>query len=288
MVFEHQQQGRHSVRRLCEALRVSQSGYYAWLLRPACQRDRQEAQILPRIRASFEASRQTYGSPRIHRDLREEGLTCSLKRVARIMREHGIAVRPRRRHVVTTDSNHPLPVAPNLLERDFGAEEPNVRWLSDITYIWTREGWLYLAAVLDLHNREAVGWSMREDLDRSLVIDALGAALMKRQPAAGLLCHSDRGSQYASNDYQKALSSAGIRCSMSRRGDCYDNAPMESFFASLKRELVHRSRFATRNEARAAIFWWIEVWYNRKRRHSALGYLSPEQFAQQSQLQRAA
>jgi transposase InsO family protein len=251
-------------------------------------RDRQEAELLVRIRASFRASKHTYGSPRVHQDLLEEGLMCSRKRVARIMRRHRISALPVRRYVTTTDSQHSQPVAANYLDQDFGAEGPNARWVSDITYVWTSEGWLYLAAVLDLHNREVVGWSMHADLDRSLVIDALRSALQRRQPTGGLLCHSDRGSQYASNDYQDALRSAGIQCSMSRRGNCYDNAPMESFFASLKRELVHRSRSATRDEARTAIFGWIEVWYYRQRRHSALGYLSPLQFTQQAPPQRAA
>lgn len=288
MVLQYQQKGRHSVRSLCEALQVSPSGYYAFRGRPRCRRVREADELRVHIQACFEASKRTYGSPRVHRDLQEQGYTCSRNRVARIMRENRIAVHPRRRFVVTTDSNHSQPVAANLLDQDFGADQPNTRWVSDITYIWTREGWLYLAAVLDLHNREVVGWSMHNEMDRSLVIDALTSALRKRQPAAGLICHSDRGSQYASNDYQAALAAAGIQCSMSRRGNCYDNAPMESFFGSLKRELVHRARFATRDQARAAIFWWIEVWYNRQRRHSALGYLSPEQFARQSQFQRAA
>lgn len=288
MVLQYQQKGRHSVRSLCEALQVSPSGYYAFRGRPRCRRVREADELRVHIQACFEASKRTYGSPRVHRDLQEQGYTCSRNRVARIMRENRIAVHPRRRFVVTTDSNHSQPVAANLLDQDFGADQPNTRWVSDITYVWTREGWLYLAAVLDLHNREVVGWSMHNEMDRSLVIDALTSALRKRQPAAGLICHSDRGSQYASNDYQAALAAAGIQCSMSRRGNCYDNAPMESFFGSLKRELVHRARFATRDQARAAIFWWIEVWYNRQRRHSALGYLSPEQFARQSQFQRAA
>lgn len=217
------------------------------------------------------------------RDLRAVGVRCGKNRVARLMRKHGITARPLKRFVVTTDSKHNLPVAPNLLEQQFGAEKPNTRWSGDITYIWTSEGWLYLAVVVDLCSRRVVGWSMKSTMDRSLATAALDAALKLRRPAVGLLCHSDRGSQSASGDYQKQLSDAGIVCSMSRKGNCCDNAPVESFFASFKRELIHRSRFSTRQEARSAVFEWIEVWYNRKRRHSALGYISPEEFERQHQ-----
>jgi transposase InsO family protein len=197
------------------------------------------------------------------------------------MRKYEITARPLRRYVTTTDSNHPLPVAHNRLEQKFTVEQPNTRWSADITYLWTGEGWSYLAVVLDLYSRRVVGWSLKETLDRSLVLSALQGALMQRNPGAGLICHSDRGSQYASGDYQALLSGAGALCSMSRKGNCYDNAPVESFFASLKRELIHRCTFSTRKEARSAVFEWIAVWYNRKRRHSTLGYLSPDQFEQQ-------
>jgi transposase InsO family protein len=194
------------------------------------------------------------------------------------MRKYQITARPLRRSVRTTDSSHPLPVASNLLEQQFCVEKPNTRWSADITYLWTGEGWLYLAVVLDLYSRRVVGWSLQDTLDRSLVLNALQGALLQRKPGAGLICHSDRGSQYASGDYQELLTKAEAICSMSRKGNCYDNAPIESFFASMKRELVHRRSFATHEEARSAVFEWIAVWYNRKRRHSTLGYLSPEQF----------
>lgn len=230
------------------------------------------------IRASFMANRETYGSPRLCSELQEAGHCCSEKRVARIMRECGLKAVLPRRFVVTTDSNHGLPVAENLLCRQFASEEPNRRWASDITYIWTSEGWLYLAVVLDLFSRRVVGWSMDSTMHRSLVLGAWKMAKSSRRPSVGLLCHSDRGSQYASDDYQRELRDVGAVCSMSRKGNCWDNAPMESFFGSLKRELVHRVRFATRQEARLALFDWIEVWYNQKRRHSSLGNVSPETF----------
>jgi transposase InsO family protein len=197
------------------------------------------------------------------------------------MHKHQITARPLRRYTVTTDSNHPLPVAPNRLQQQFTVDQPNTHWSADITYLWTGEGWLYLAVVLDLYSRRVVGWSMKDSLDRSLVLNALQGALLQRKPGDGLICHSDRGSQYASGDYQTLLAQAGADCSMSRKGNCYDNAPVESFFASLKKELIHRSSFATHEEARSAVFEWIAVWYNHKRRHSTLGYLSPQQFEQQ-------
>ncbi len=222
-------------------------------------------------------------NPRIWKELTEQGVTCSRKRVARLMRKHAINAQPVKRFVVTTDSRHDLPVAENLLGQDFEAKEADTRWSGDITYIWMGEGWLYLSVVLDLFSRKVVGWSMQPTLERGLVVSALEMALAQRRPKGELICHSDRGSQYASADYQALLKQSGITCSMSRRGNCYDNAPVESFFASLKRELVHRYRFTTREEARAAIFRWIEVWYNRKRRHSALGYISPEAFERQRQ-----
>jgi transposase InsO family protein len=265
-------------------MQVSRSGYRAWRERPESRRGQQEQALLLHIRAAHQQSRGTYGSPRVHQELRQNGVACSVNRVARLMRKHRITARPLRRFQVTTDSDHAQPVAANLLaqggRRDFTAERPDRVWSGDITYLWTGEGWLYLSVVLDLFSRRVIGYSMQTTLDRRLVLDALDGALASRAPPAGLICHSDRGSQYASADYQQALRRAGALCSMSRRGNCWDNAPVESFFASLKRELVHRTSFATRQEARVAVFDWIAVWYNRKRRHSALGYLSPEQFEQ--------
>jgi transposase InsO family protein len=257
---------------------VSRSGYYAWKGRPRSARQREGEQLLAHIRGAFEQSRATYGSPRIHRELGERGVACGEGRVARLMRQNGIRVQPVRRFRATTDSAHALPVAANLLERDFTAEGADRRWAADITYLWTREGWLYLAVVLDLFSRRVVGWSIRPTLERGLVIGALEAALSRRRPAAGLIHHSDRGSQYASGEFQLALSRAGIVCSMSRKGNCWDNAAVESFFGTLKREAVRGRPFASREEARSVVFEYIEVWYNRKRRHSSLGYLSPEQF----------
>jgi transposase InsO family protein len=262
-------------------MRVSQSGYADWCKRSKSPRQLQEESLVVSLREIHRSSRGTYGSPRVYRECRARGLACGHNRVARLMRKYQISARPRRRFVVTTDSNHDLPVADNRVDRQFQVEAPNCVWSGDITYLWTDEGWLYLAVVLDLFSRRAVGWSMQPTLNRSLVIAALSDALDNRRPVPGLLCHSDRGSQYASGDYQKLLDTAGAVCSMSRRGNCWDNAPVESFFASLKRELVHRCEFATREEARGAVFEWIAVWYNRKRRHSALGYISPEQFEQQ-------
>ena len=218
-------------------------------------------------------------------------MSSSEKRIARLMRLSHLYAVTARRFVVTTDSNHALPIAQNLLDREFSVDTPDARWTADITYIHTGEGWLYLAVILDLFSRRVIGWAMGETLARGLVLAALDMAVTGRQPTAGLLCHSDRGSQYASGDYQQALQKAGALCSMSRKGNCWDNAPTESFFATLKRELVHRTYFATRQEARSTLFRWIEVWYNRKRRHSTLGYVSPEAFErhyqqQQEQLQR--
>ena len=271
-------------------MRVSISGYHTWFRRldgPGSIRNNEEKELLSRIRRAHKESDGTYGSPRIFKDLKAEGLRIGRKRIERIMRKHSISARPLKRFKVTTDSNHQLPVAENLLDQNFEVEAPNTRWSGDITYVWTGQGWLYLAVVLDLWSRRVVGWSMQANLERALVLEALDAALRQRRPQenGGLICHSDRGSQYASSDYQMVLRENGIACSMSRRGNCYDNAPVESFFASLKRELVYRTRFATREEARTAVFAWIEGWYNRKRRHSALGYLSPEQFEKQHQSQ---
>jgi putative transposase len=264
-------------------MQVSRSGYSDWQKRLPSRRALEEQALLTSVRQAHQQSKGTYGSPRIYKQLREEGILCSRNRLVRLMQKHQITARPLRRFIVTTDSNHELPVADNRLNRQFTADAPNRKWTADISYVWTGEGWLYLAVVLDLFSRRVVGWAMSQTLERSLVLEALQMALLSRKPSAGLLCHSDRGSQYASSDYQEALKQAGAVCSMSRKGNCYDNAPTESFFASLKRELVYRTAFATRQEARAAIFEWIAVWYNRKRRHSAIGYVSPEAFEQQHQ-----
>jgi len=281
--FVHDHRGQFRVATMCRLLRVSVSGYYAWRARPESRRSREDRVLLAHIRSSFEQSRGTYGSPRIHRDLREAGIACGENRVARLMGRHGIRPEPVRRFRVTTDSRHALPVAANVLGRDFLATRANDRWCSDITYVWTREGWLYLAVILDLFSRRVVGWSLAPTLHKELVLDALEMALGQRRPEAGVVHHSDRGSQYASLAYQERLLKARMVCSMSRRGDCFDNAVVESFFGTLKRELIHRHAFTTRAEARMAIFEYIEVWYNRKRRHSALRYLSPEAFEKQQE-----
>lgn len=266
-------------------MQVSRCGYYAWRKRPPSKRKQANQRLSEQIKMVFEQSDQTYGSPRVYHDLKAQEIPCSHKRIARLMRQSGLSAVAARRFVVTTNSAHGLPVADNLLARQFEAETPNRRWTADITYVCTSEGWLYLAVILDLFSRRIVGWAMGATLERSLVVSALEMALAARRPLAGLLCHSDRGSQYASDDYQARLAQFGIICSMSRKGNCWDNAPTESFFGSLKRELVHRTRFATRDQARRAIFGWIEVWYNRQRRHSALGYLSPDAFERQHQQQ---
>jgi putative transposase len=266
------------VRWMCQLLQVCRSGFYAWL-RHGGSRDLRDRELLQRIRKLFRQSRETYGSPRMYQELRALGIHCSKERVERLMRDNGISPPRKRKYRVTTDSNHKNPVAPNVLQRDFTSSAPNRRWVSDITYVWTWAGWLYLAVVLDLYSRRVVGWAMDSRLDtESLTLRALHMALFGRNPGRGLVHHSDRGVQYTSQAYQDALRARGIGCSMSRRGDCWDNAVMESFFATLKLELIHRQSFCTRNEARLAIFEYIEVFYNRQRRHSYLGFVSPAEF----------
>ena len=259
-------------------MEVSSSGYYAWRYRPDSRRDRQNEYLTQQIKIVYEKSRRTYGSPRMHADLAGEGIRCGLNRVARLMRMSNLRARSKRRFVATTDSRHALPISQNVLDRQFTATAPNERWASDITYIWTMEGWLYLAVVLDLFNRQVVGWSTDSTIDQSLVTRALTAALQRRRPPTGLLHHSDRGSQYASLAYQAELRSYGIAGSMSRKGNCWDNAVVESFFSTLKTEMMKEGPYRTRAEARADIFEYIEIWYNRQRRHSTLGYLSPTEF----------
>jgi putative transposase len=268
---------------ICQVLKVTRSGYYAWLrhgpVRPSGQR---AARLLERIQQVHESSRCTYGSPRVTAELKASGVKVCRNTVARRMREAGIRPRPRRRFVpMTTDSNHGYPVAPNRLERDFAAKAPNRKWVCDFTYLWTDQGWLYLATVMDLFSRKIVGWSMQDHMRTDLVSQALQMALKTRRPPRGLLHHSDRGVQYASENYQHLMAQHGLQCSMSRTGDCYDNAVAESFFATLKRELVNAKRYASIEEAKRSLFEWIEVFYNRQRRHSALGYVSPETFEAQ-------
>lgn len=250
----------------------------AWLGRDTSAREIEDARLIDKIKGIYDAADGVYGVRRIHRQLLADGEKCSLNRVARLMRKSGLKAKRRHKYRVTTDSKHNLPVANNLLGREFFSAGPNEVWVSDITYIWTMEGWLYLAAVIDLHSRMVVGWSMGRRLDRSLVLDALSMAVGRRNPAPGLIHHSDRGSQYASNDYQTALSKHDMRCSMSRKGDCWDNAVAESFFSSLKTERVHHRLYRSRSDARRDIFEYIEMFYNRVRLHSTLGYVSPVQF----------
>jgi putative transposase len=272
---------RWPVRLLCETLEVSPAGYYAWRGRPRSAQQQRQDTLLVEMRAIHAEVKARYGSPRMHAELVARGHNCCVNTVARLMRDHGIVAKTARKfRVTTTDSNHDLPVAQNLLDRQFHPSGANEVWLADITYIPTGEGWLYLAAVEDLYSRKVVGWSMAEHLESRLVVDALEMAVRRRLPDEGLLAHSDRGSQYASEHYQLLLARHGIACSMSRRADCWDNAPMESFFASLKKELVHDADFATRAEARAAIFEYVEVFYNGQRRHSSLGYVSPTEYEQ--------
>ena len=266
------------VRLLCRTLQVSRAGFYAWQARPPAPRARADARLGLEIAAIHAESRQRYGSPRIHAELADRGCRTSRKRVARLMRVRGLAARRRRRFRVTTQSRHPFPIAPNVLARQFERAAPDQAWVTDITYIPTGEGWLYLAVILDLCSRFAVGWAMSERITEALTLDALGLALARRRPPQGLLHHSDRGSQYASGDYQRVLAQYGIVCSMSRRGDCWDNAVAESFFATLKVELVHDATWATRAAARTELFEYLELFYNGQRRHSALGYLSPRAF----------
>lgn len=270
-----------SVETLCRALGVSVSGYYAWRSRPPSQREQADTVLLKAIQTAYQAGRSLYGSPRIHAILRQQGLCCSRKRVARLMRQHGIHSRRRpKRRVRTTDSRHNRPVAPNLLKRDFSANAANEKWLGDIVGIWTDEGWLYLAALLDTYSRFIVGWAMSVYRDEVLVEAALRMALVRRdlpQPA-DLIQHTDRGSQYTANDYLALLKAHGIQVSMSNKGDPYDNAMMESFFSTLRAELTDLERFATRQAARTAVFEFIEVFYNRQRLHSSLGYRSPLAF----------
>lgn len=277
MIAQHR--AEYPLRLMCRVLAVTPSGFYAWQRRSPSARQQEDTRLRVQIAAYHRRSRRRYGSPRILRDLRlEAGERVSRKRVARLMREAGLVGTPRRRFRVTTQHDPRQAPAPNRLARQFTVARPNRVWATDVTYCWTDEGWLYLAVLLDLASRRVVGWALAPRLDRHLVLTALERALARRRPRRGLLHHSDRGGEYSSGDYQARLRAAGLVCSMSRRGDCWDNAVVESFFATLKRELVHRERWATRAQAHRAITEYLDGWYNVHRRHSALGYLSPAAF----------
>ncbi len=264
---------------LCDVLEVSRSGYYGWLGRPISKREQHRGELKEKILGIPTRVKRRYGSPRIYQELRSMGEPCSENLVAKLMKDLGImAVSTKKFRVQTTDSNHDFPIAPNELNREFKAERMNQIWLADITYIPTDAGTLYLAAVEDLYSRRVIGWSMDTKMESRLVVDAMDIAIQNRLPEEGIMAHSDRGSQYASEHYQRLLSKHGITCSMSRVGNCYDNAPMESFFATLKKELVYQEIYETIAQARLSIFEYIEVFYNRIRRHSSIGYQNPVEF----------
>lgn len=270
----------YAITTMCRVLEVSVSGYYAWCKRVPSRHIREDAHLAEHVKTAFQGNRGVYGSPRVHAELQAQGIRCGRKRVARLMREQGLAGRKARHRTITTHSDPEAPAAPNLLQRDFHADKPDTKWVADTTYIWTAEGWLYLAVVLDLFSRMVVGWSMTATQDASLVLQALYMALARRHPASGLVHHSDRGSTYTSQSYQALLRQEGMVASMSRTGDCYDNAAMESFFHSFKGECIERESFQTRAQARSVTFEYIETFYNRKRRHSTLQYLSPLAYEQ--------
>ena len=262
----------------CDVLGVSRSGYYAWKDRPEAPRAAEDAELVVEIKAAHKTGRGTYGSPRVHRELRAKGRRVGKKRVERLMRREGIAARRKKRFRKTTDSNHSHPIAPNVLERNFDVDLPNTAWVTDVTYVWTHEGWLYLAAILDLFSRRVVGWAASANNDRALAISALDRAVAERTPTPGFVHHSDRGSVYASGDYGDALTKLGAVKSMSRKGDCWDNAVAESFFATIKGEMIDHHDYQTRASAIAAIADYIDGFYNPCRRHSAIGYVSPIEF----------
>lgn len=268
------------VRKMCRILGVSRSGYYSYLRRGLSQRNEENKRLVTKIKEIWKWSRGTYGSPRITAELKAQGFGCGENRIVRLMRENGIKARTRKKFRITTKSDHNLPIAEDLVGRDFSASRINELWLSDITYIWTWEGWMYLAAVMDVYNRQIVGWALHDRLSKALVVDALMKALQERSPQPRLIFHSDRGSQYASHKVKKILKAWHIHQSMCNKGNCFDNAMMESFFSSLKKELVHLMTFHSKDQARRAIFEYIEIFYNRQRRHSALNQKSPLEYYQ--------
>lgn len=283
--FMNMHKNEFSIERMSKVFRVSRSGYYAYAKRKPSNQKLEDERLLLKIKKSHEQSRQTYGSVGVFKDLREEGETCSRKRVAKLMKQSGIKAKMRKRFKVTTKADTSVIPAPNLLAQDFSAKAPNERWVADFTYVATKEGWLYVATVMDLFSRRIVGLSMSERMKDDLVITALQQALIHRQPNAGLVHHSDRGSQYTSQDFQNLLAAFGITASMSNTGNCYDNAAMESFYHTLKTEHIYFEHYETREQAKQSIFEYVEIFYNRQRRHSTLGYVSPMIFEKQCQQQ---
>jgi len=275
-----EQHAQFKIKTMARVLKVSRTGFYDWRKRkdkPSPSQQRRDVRDT-QIRSLFNAGKGRNGAPRLSKDMADRGLNCNRKTVADSLRRQGLRAKGARKFKATTNSKHNLPVAPNLLQQDFSAEVPNQKWVGDITYLWTDEGWLYLAVMLDLYSRKVVGWAMSERMTATLVCDALRMALWRRKMPTGVIVHSDRGSQYCSRDYQQLIATHKLQCSMSAKGNCYDNACAESFFHSLKVELIHGERFTTRDAMREAVFEYIEVDYNRTRRHSANGYLSPEAF----------
>lgn len=271
--------GGFKIGRMCNALDVSRSGYYAWQKRPESKRSRENRKLAAQIKViHMDKYKKAYGSPRIYKELDEKGISCSPNRVARVMKKEGIKAIVPKKYRATTNSKHKFPVAPNLLKQDFNIKEPNKVWLSDITYIRTSEGWLYLASIMDLGSRRIKGWAMSDRITQELTLNALNMAITNNPDTNNIIHHSDRGSQYACNEYRKQLKKNGLICSMSRKGNCWDNAPMESFFHTLKTEWAYRFRYKTREEAKSSLFGYIEIFYNRQRRHSALQYMNPCQY----------
>ena len=283
--FVAKHRGAWPVLMVCEALGVSRSGFYAWLTRPRSRRSLDDETLSQQVRLSFVDSDRTYGARRVWRDVLEAGHACGLHRIERLMRIQALRARPRRRGMpVDRGARSTAAIAPNVLDREFHATAPNQKWVADFTYLWTAEGWLYVAVVLDLYSRRVVGWSMQPHMTTQLVTDALMMAIWQRGKPDALLHHSDRGSQYTSDQFRRLLGELGVTCSMSRSGNCWDNSAMESFFKSLKTERTDRRIYRTRADAKADVFGYIEVFYNGKRRHSTIGYISPIQFEQQAQL----
>jgi len=273
-----QQSTRFGVERMCKTLEVSRSGYYAYKSRPKSKRELEREKLLNEIKIIFKSSRELYGSPRITAALLSKGIQCNKKRIARIMHSNGIKAKTVRKYKATTNSKHKLPVANNLLNQKFEVKHPNKVWTGDITYIWTKKGWLYLAVVLDLYSRRVVGWHIDNYMTKELVIKALKKAVVSRKLNPNIIFHSDQGIQYASNEFRAVLGKEGIEQSMSRKGNCYDNAVSESFFHTLKTELIYFEKYDNREDAKLSIFEYIEIYYNRNRIHSSIGYMSPTQF----------